>query len=361
MNDFLNCLQNNARLVDNQVEKSLADFSKYSSKISPKLNPLIKLLLDSCRGGKRIRGVLVRLGYKLARAMAGAKLDHLEGGEEIVKVAAAFEILHASILIHDDVIDQSPLRRGKKTLYMALRPEDGRVGADHYGISQAIGLADIGLFLAVKIIADTNFPLEQKSQALSFFAQTVINTGLGEVLDVEIPHLGGERREEDVVTIHKLKTAYYTISAPLKLGAILSGARLDFLHQLDQFGESLGIAFQIQDDILGVFGDEKQLGKSVTSDVEEGKNTLLITYALEKANSKQKQILNNLYGKNNLTPAEFNQIKQIFVSGGALDYSKKQALSYVTKAKKIIPSITKDVKMSIILSQMADYLVERTK
>lgn len=359
--DFKRYLAGIAQMLDQQIEQILTNFLHEVEKINPKLTPFALGLISSCKGGKRVRGILVKLGFEIA---SGRSLD--PRNDEIIKVGAAYEILHAAILIHDDIIDQSELRRGKLTLYKAL-------GGNHYGISQALMLGDIGLFLPIKLIADSSFLGEYKNMALSFFAQTVINTGWGEVLDVELSVRGkgkGEReksREEaDVIAIHSLKTAQYTISGPLILGAILGGGDKGLLGELGKYGEKLGIAFQIQDDILGVFGDEEELGKSVSSDIEEGKNTLLITEALKRASPRQKRILDRYYGK----PFDFAQgkgdkgleeVRKVFLETGSLDYSRQLAVQYVTQAKKIIPQITKDSNMRKLLEQMADYLVERRK
>ncbi len=362
--DLPDYLKKQAQSINSEVNRALTRFRKEVELTNSHLIPLVDLLIASCQGGKRVRGMLVELGYEIAQihlvhlggVMASASLQPatVRGVKEITKIGAAYEILHASILVHDDVIDESKLRRGQITLYRKL-------GGDHYGISQAIGLGDIGLFLPVKIIAETGFDSKLKNKAISFFAQTIINTGLGQILDVELPHLRGERKEKDVIAIHTLKTAQYTVSGPLILGAILAGANGNLQKELVKFGGNLGVAFQIQDDILGVFGDEGELGKSTTSDIEEGKNTLLITYALQKATAKQNEILKRYYGTGEVGEKELEQVREVFVQTGALDYSRKQAAAYVKMAIKILPQITKDSKMSKLLQQLAEYLVERTK
>lgn len=348
--DFKSYLNEAALEIDQEMDRFFGIWSEEVESVSPSLVPLAKVFTENCGGGKRLRGALVKLGYEIG----GANLFHLEGGKEVLKVAAAVEIFQTAILAHDDIIDQSPLRRGKSTIYRQL-------GGDHYGISQTIVLADVGFFLSVRLIGQTDFPAEYKNKATNVFAQTVINTGLGEILDVELPHLKGERIEKDVVTIHKLKTSYYTIIDPLQLGAILAGASDNTLKAIGEFGEALGVAFQLQDDILGVFGDEKTLGKSVTSDIKEGKNTLLIIEALKMANEDQKKVLDRYYGKGNVGDTGLQEVRKVFIDTGALDKSRKEALKYVATAKKVIPQITEDLKKAELLSQMADFLIERDK
>lgn len=366
--DFKSYLKETARELDQEIENILGDWLKEVEKTSPKLVPLAQAFIKACQGGKRIRGTLVKLGYEIAMS-SWLDQDLKDSGvvpqsgisqndnSEVIKIGAAYEIFHAAILAHDDISDLSPLRRGQKSLYRAL-------GGNHHGISQAINLGDAGYFLATKVISESDFPDKEKNKALAHFSKTMVATATGQMLDIELPHLGGKRVEEDVIKIMKLKTGQYSASAPLQIGAILAGVDQKLLGCLGLFGENLGIAFQIQDDILGVFGDEKELGKSTTSDIEEGKNTLLITEALKRANPAQREILDKYYGKGdqgNLGDRGVKEIRKVFLETGSLDYSRQKGVKYVLRAKSIIPKITKDKRWLQILTEMADFLVQRSK
>lgn len=342
--DFQSFLRTTAQEINEETEKFFTDWMLEVGKVSPKLLPLNQAFIDSCDGGKRLRGALVKLGYELA---------HGSTDPEILKPASAFEIFQTAILIHDDIIDQSPTRRCKPTLYKAL-------GGDHYGISQSISLGDIGFFLAEKLITGSDFPDDRKNKALAFFIKMMLDTALGEVLDVELPHQKSIT-EEDILTVFRLKTARYTIVGPLCLGAILGGADEELLFRLGEFGESLGIAFQIQDDILGVFGDEKVIGKSVASDIEEGKSTLLYLYALKHGDSQQREVLEKYYGRGKIGEKEHEQIKEVFKSTGALDSSCSLGLKYVVQAKKIIREMAIKPEPKKLLLELADFLVNREK
>ncbi len=331
--------------IDYVIKQCLDDWSANASKINSELDPILAEFIKASDGGKRLRGALIILGYELAGN---------EYTDEILKASAAIEIFQTAILAHDDIIDQSPLRRGKPTIYKAL-------GQDHYAISQTICLGDMGFFLGVQLIAESDFPADRKNKALAVFSKMVINTGLGEMLDVELPRLPRNKTEDAVLAIHKLKTAYYTIIYPLTIGGILGGASEELIQKFEHFGNDLGIAFQIQDDILGVFGSEKELGKSVTSDIEEGKNTLLITQALKNANPEQEKILDQYYGKGKVGEEELAKIRTVFEQTGSLEYSKQKALEYVNRAKLVIPEITKDQNYQSLLSEMADFLIFRSK
>ncbi|MBI2039532.1 polyprenyl synthetase family protein [Candidatus Microgenomates bacterium] len=275
--DFKSYLEHSAQELDREIQSILGVWLKEVEGISPKLIPLAKAFIKACQGGKRIRGTLVRLGYEIGNQSSAVSLQ----SPDIIKVGAAYEIFHTAILIHDDIIDESLLRRGQPSLYKAL-------GGGHYGISQAISLADLGFFLSFKIITEAEFDNQRKLEALKLFFDTIVNTALGQILDLE---------KTDPILIAKLKTAHYTIAGPLQLGAILGGAKEELVKLLGLYGVNLGIAFQIKDDILDGDG----------------------TFELE------------------------------------------QAIHYKNQAIKLLPSITKDPKMSKLLKQMAEYLVERKK
>jgi geranylgeranyl diphosphate synthase, type I len=360
--NFKKYLENVAGDLDWEIDHILSQYLNEIKKFNPKLTPFVIALMNSCKGGKRIRGALVKLGFEIVSGSYNAQIAK----PEIIRVGAAYEIFHASILIHDDIVDQSDMRRGRLTLYRALGGNLPSGRQVHYGISQALLLADVGFFLSTKLIADCKLPDAFKAQALSHFSKVVIDTGWGEILDMELSNLkdqetGYSGQEEDVLAIHRLKTARYTISGPLQIGAILAGGEDGLLRSLEEFGENLGLAFQIQDDILGVFGDEKELGKSVTSDMEEGKNTLLITESLKNANQKQKEFLEKHYGKGKIGNKTLQQIRKIFQDTSSLVYSKSQAVKYVGLAESVIPEITQDKDLEKLLTEMAYFLVERSK
>ncbi len=275
--DFEKYLKSIAKKLDLEIEKIFKDQLEEASRTDKKLMPLIFAFSKSCHGGKRIRGALVELGYEIGKQASGVRRQ----ASDILKIGAAYEILHGAILVHDDIIDQSLIRRDKPSLYQVL-------GGNHYGISQALSLGDYGFFLSYKIICKANFPDKHKIKALIFFSQAMMNTGWGEMLDLE---------DVDPIIVMKLKTACYTISGPLQLGAILGEADAKLIRLLGEFGENLGIAYQIRDDIL----DEEEKSK----------------------------------------------------------VTEKTAKMYEDKALKVLPQVAQDPKMSKLLQQMVKYLVER--
>ncbi|HEX7042468.1 MAG TPA: polyprenyl synthetase family protein [Patescibacteria group bacterium] len=335
--DFQAFLKSSAQ----KIQKILPSLFLKDLPSNSKLKKILKNLQSNTKGGKYIRGSLIRLGYMLIKN---------EENKNILTVASSYEILHTSLLIHDDIIDKSILRRGRKSLWKVV------------GQNLAICLGDVGFFLTNKIIAESKFQPYLKTEALSVLNKTILNTFYGEMLDVAISENRKTKRlEKEVLLIHKLKTASYSISGPLLIGAILAGADKKMLDNINLFGENLGIAFQIQDDILGTFGNESEVGKSVTSDIEENKNTLLIIYALLTGTKEQKNFLKTHYGTKEISSIDHKHIKRIFEDTGALAYSEKKAKFYAGNARKNIDKITDNKRYQKILNQLVDFTLNRQK
>ena len=341
--DLDNFLKQEIPLVDQALIDYLTGKKQQLIKINPSFKKLLEVFIDANREGKRLRALLIKLGY----LMAGGKDQ-----KKILDPMLAIEIFHTSILAHDDIIDESPLRRGKPTVYYAL-------GNDHYALSQTICLADYGMFLANKLLVDSNFDEKNKNLALQIFQNIVLDTILGEMIDIEIPSQKILPTQNDANTISLFKTARYTFTGPLQIGAALAGAKTDLFQKLQIYGDNLGIAFQIQDDILGIFGSIEETGKSNSSDMEEGKVTILAAYAFE--NSDQKPVLQDLYGKKGLNKKEAEQIRHIFKSSGALDFAHQIALKYTQSAISAIDSLDVDQQWKSLLKELADFLMKRKK
>ncbi len=319
----------------------------------PIVENLIHRLAAMHQGGKKVRAVLVRLGYELA---GGDNLD------AIVSLAASYEILHSFLLIHDDVIDQAPLRRGMPTLHVQFKKlhqlNHLRGDAAHYGEALAITLGDIDAFLALKLLLESDIAPENKQAVLNFLVDVLIKTGFGQVLDIDLS-LRAQKLESDIITIHTLKTAQYTVVGPMLAGAIAAGADVNLQNLLKEAVLPLGIAFQIQDDILGVFGDEKVTGKSSKSDIAEGKNTLLIAYALKHASKADVDKLNQIYGKRPVSDSNLKTVQAIFKRCGSLEYSQKQLQDLLAKSLNLIERLPIDQSYRQLLTQMANLLTNR--
>ncbi|MEK7071896.1 MAG: polyprenyl synthetase family protein [Patescibacteria group bacterium] len=194
----------------------------------------------SLRPGKRGRTILVNCGYFLA----GGK-----DKKEILQTSIFIELIHNYLLIHDDIIDRDKLRRGKPTVHQYY-------GGNHFGESMAICVGDLVNALGYEILTNSKFPNNCKISALETLNRTIIRTGHGQMLDLWLR--SREITEKDVFNIYQNKTAFYTLVAPLQIGAILAGAKQAFLNKIEKFALPLGVAFQIQDDLSDIKKDTKE-------------------------------------------------------------------------------------------------------
>jgi geranylgeranyl pyrophosphate synthase len=317
------------RKVQGYVMRILRGYSVSFGKHNKILEKKFTKFEEASVGGKCLRGALVLLGYKIA----GGKSQ-----DEVLNAAAAIEIFQTAILSQDDFIDKSKFRRGRLSLYRAL-------GGDHKAISETICLSDLGFFICFKLVSNL------RPEAIKIFSEALVHTALGEMLDVDLDYK--KSSEKDVLTIADLKTANYTFAAPL---AVQGGGDQKLLAKIRSFSTNLGIAFQIQDDILGVFGNEKILGKSTDSDIKEAKVTFLIARALETAKGQDLKILKSIYGKQDLTGKEKEVFKQTLLKLGVLEYVSSLAESYFDKALDSLNGVDAPLLYSLV-----DYLRLRKK
>lgn len=271
------------------------------------------------RGGKRIRGALVMVGY----TMCGGRDQAM-----IVQAARAIEIFHAYILMIDDIQDRSSLRRGKPTAHEMLaghhRRHHWRGDPQHAGISLTLNAATAGAHAAENILANLNADPQLKLNALSITNRTMVITDHGQTYDI-MNELLPKPCPEFVEQILEWKTAQYSFINPLHVGMVLAGAGCKATDAITPYARHAGRAFQLCDDILGIFGDEQELGKSPMDDIREGKHTMLIFYALEHASAEDKAFLERCLGDSGLTNREFERCKKIIKSSGALEHTRRLA------------------------------------
>ena len=308
--------------------------------------------------GKRMRAALVHCGYRAV------------GGKDEVRInyaSASIEILHSFFLIHDDIIDKSALRRKQPTIHEIYKNKYEEIGLlrglktedkEHFGASAAIMAGDVCCSLAYEALFESGFSDKNTIEALKMMQKTVLLTGVGEMVDVITP-LYKRATEDDVLHINYLKTALYTVEAPLMLGAILHGAGPEVLDALSKYGSPVGIAFQIQDDILGIFGSEEALGKPVGSDIKEGKQTLLTVKAFEKASPSQRNKLTSMLGNPEISVSDVNDVKDIIVGTGSLNYSRDKAVALVAEGKRSLRDIDIQPDIRELLFGIADNMIDR--
>ncbi len=332
LNDYINHFNEKITLKDNR-------FLKDNLEVFKKLNS----------DGKLIRGTLINLGYKL-----------LKGDSEYsYPLAAAFEIFQTSILIHDDIIDNDDLRRGKTTIHKYV---GDKYNSKDLGRNIAICMGDLGFYESIRMIANSYNGDSSLGKIISYFSDIVLKTIDGEILDVitpfkEINNLENDSLENDIMEVYKLKTAYYTIIGPLALGLILAGVNDKQLELIEKFGYNVGVAFQLQDDILGIYGNE--IGKTVGSDIREFKTTMLYSYTKQKSNYYSELL--KYYGKTT-TEESIAAVRNIFENSGALEYTRNMIEKLYSDAINILDTIdfiSDDDKL--ILNGLINYLKERNK
>lgn len=334
-----------------KADKFLDSYLDEKKKLAGKIDPILVKALNSFEktlyGGKKARGALTVLGYKIA------------GGKEnkaILQVSCAIEVLHNFLLIHDDIIDKDIKRRGRETLHVYYSKKRG----SEYGQSIAMVIGDMGSFLGFELVTNSNFPKEKINKALSKLNYYLLLTVYGEILDIDFD-FKTKVSWEDIYKARLYKSAYYTLVMPLTVGAVLGRVSKRSLAAIEKYGSKVGIAFQLRDDVLGIFGDPKVTGKSNESDIREGKKTLLYAKALESASKKQREFLLENYGKKGIRQKEIARIRKIFEKSDSLSHSEELARKLANQGKAYIPEITKNKKLQLILSNLADFLVTRDK
>ena len=306
-----------------QIDKSLAAFMS-RIKRDYKLHLVNPVLYESIREfalrkGKRIRPLLLVLSYK------GYRSPKKKDSASIYQASTCIELLHNFMLIHDDIIDRSNLRRGKQTLHRLLGRIVKTEDREKLGYDLGIIAGDIVYALAIDAFLAINEAPKRKERALKYFIQTAAFTAMGEFIDT----LHGVEKinrvkEKDVFLNYTLKTARYTFDCPLVVGAILAGAPEGDIKKLCQLGVLVGQAFQIQDDIIGVFDSQKNIGKSILSDLVESKKTLLVCHAYQTLRGQAKKRFMTHFNKPKKTYHDLVAIRKIFLETGSLRYSLKE-------------------------------------
>ncbi len=319
------------KTFDQELLSYLDDQSGKLSKIDPKgeilLKEIRKMILS---GGKRLRPSFSYFGYLAC------------GGKERKKArfaSFALELGHTFALIHDDIIDNSGLRHGQPTVFKSL------------GTAGAILAGDLALILADEIFTGLNF----SSKAKGYFDLLKKEVIIGEYLDV----LGGET-EKEVLKIIEYKTARYSVVRPLQIGASLAKAEDKVFKVFEVYGLSLGIALQLADDILGMFGKEEIIGKPVGQDLEEGKVTLLLIKTKERAKKEDREKLDSLLGKKSPSKKDLDWVRNLMVETGSLSYCQNLAKEYVLKAKSALGTYPFVKEGKGFLFEVADFITERT-
>ncbi|MBA3679373.1 polyprenyl synthetase family protein [Candidatus Saccharibacteria bacterium] len=332
-------------------DQRIADAALLSSEYKKLVSDTAKQTL---RGGKRLRPALAVLGYRIAGGTDDVK---------IIKAAAALEIFHNYLLIHDDIMDRDDRRHGganisglyKKRLAKSLSEPE----AQHVADSFSILAGDINCGLSYEALLAAGFSNDLTLQATARLNKAVFEVAAGQHLDV----LGSYAKKlslQNIIAISQHKTADYSVIMPLQFGAILAGVKNGLLESMSNYGQPLGIGFQLTDDVLGMFGNQKNTGKPILSDLHEGKQTVLMHYGIQLASPKQKKTLSYIVGNPRANLADLKVARQILEENGAKAKTLIIAQQYSKKAISFVPAITKEEQLQKLLIDFADYCVARS-
>jgi geranylgeranyl diphosphate synthase, type I len=265
----------------------------------------------SVAGGKMFRASFCWWGHLAIRPAAD--------DDALVRACASLELLHASALVHDDYMDASDSRRGRPSTHRTFEREHGASGwrgdPEQYGASGAILLGDLLLSWSDELLRRCGLPLAVVAPALDVFDLCRTEVIAGQFLDVSA-QARGQADVDTAMTVLRYKSAKYSIERPLHLGAALAGGGPEQLGDLSAFGLPLGEAFQLRDDLLGVFGDPDTTGKPAGDDLVEGKRTVLVALALDSAPAGDAALLDRSLGTP-LSPDQVERLRGIIDASGA--------------------------------------------
>jgi len=321
--------------IKNKIENEIRGYIALTDnvyrlrRISPLLLKCIKEFIT--RKGKRVRPILFVIGYM---GFSGKEAPGL------YRSALSMELLHDFMLVHDDIIDKSDTRRGRPSMHKMLNDYlRGWRKRKFSGEDLGIVIGDVIYALGLNAFLEIKEDGKRKEAALKKLIEAALFTGSGEFIELlyglkDIKDI----TREDIYKVYDYKTACYTFAAPLTIGATLAGADQSQIDKLFRYGICLGRAFQIKDDIHGMFSEEKETGKSSLTDLQEAKKTILIWYAYNHSNSKNKARMKNIMLKSNISLADLHKMREIIAMSQALDFAGREIEQLIKKARALINS-----------------------
>lgn len=308
-------------------------------------------------GGKRLRAAFCHWGYLSVHPdPSSAELAALG------RAAASLELLHASALVHDDLMDASDTRRGRPATHRGFAAEHRAAGwsgdPEQYGAAAAILLGDLLLAWADELLRTCGLPLERVAPALRIFDLCRSEVIAGQFLDISV-QARGHADEATAMTVLRYKSAKYSIERPLHVGAALAGADDARLAALTAYGLPLGEAFQLRDDQLGVFGDPAVTGKPAGDDLVEGKRTVLVALALQGAPPDDRDHLDRSLGRP-LDDAEVDRLRAIIRASGAEDAVEQRIDDLTRAALAAVDAAAVDDRARTALRELAGAATRRS-
>ena len=344
-----------------QVQAALDAFlDEQAQRLAPLGDDASRLLTEAravVSGGKRFRAAFCHWGH---HAVAGTPGD--DGAEAaLVRACASLELLHASALVHDDYMDASDTRRGRPATHRGFAAEhrtDGwRGDPEQYGASAAILLGDLLLSWSDELLRRCGLPTERVVSALDVFDRCRSEVITGQFLDVSV-QARGVADVDAAMTVLRYKSAKYSVERPLHIGATLAGGSEHQLAQLGAFGLPLGEAFQLRDDLLGVYGDPSMTGKPAGDDLIEGKRTVLVALALDAAPAESAARLDSALGRD-LDAEQVAELRRIIDESGAHAQVEDVIGQLADRATSALREADLDERARAVLLELATAVTDR--
>ena len=334
------------------------------TRLGGSLAPVVDQLEAFTAGGKRTRARFVLAGA----AQAGVH-ESDPRFEAVLAAATAVELFHAAALVHDDLLDRSDTRRGRPAthrVFERVHAEGGWIGdREHFGVSAAILAGDLLLMWSDDLFVEAGAGVDDAAAARFRAEVSRMRTEVtaGQYLDIveELawPVVPVAERAGRAVAIATSKSARYSVEAPLVLGALLAGADDALIARIREFGLPLGLAFQLRDDVLGVFGDSAVTGKPAGDDLREGKRTLLIAEVEQRAAAADVEFIDSRLGRPDLDDAEIARIQRLIIDSGALEAVEARIQAWLDDALAALDRIELEPELRRMMIGLAERTARR--
>lgn len=348
--------------VSQRLDKFLSEQLSYASTLGPEAETLARSGASALRGGKRLRARFCLTGW---HAVAGGEQRF---DDAALAVATALEIFHAAALVHDDLVDNSDTRRGQPAAHRALQNSHRDAGwtgdSDAFGRSGAILLGDLLVAWSDDLLEEGLADAPTAAATRRAYAQMRRDVTIGQFLDVAEESAytvyPDDTHAERALRVASYKSARYSIQQPLQIGAALAGADAAQLAALGRFGHDVGMAFQLRDDVLGVFGDTAETGKPVGDDLREGKRTVLVAYVRERLSAEDRRAVDAMLGDPALDAEQVGILQRTIVDTGALARTEELIADYARRADDALTDAPLGVEALAELRALARAATQRT-
>lgn len=347
--------------LTDRIDGVLADFLDSRGEFLATVGPELQTVAAAAsrfvlNGGKRLRP---RFAYWGWRTVKSADADDTG----LLQAAASLELLQACALVHDDIMDGSAVRRGMRAThaeFAALHRDNQWPGdADRFGTGAALLIGDLLLTWADTMFAAAPLPTGARTSARAVYDQMRQLVIAGQYLDVLVQNRG-DFSVEDSLRVARFKTSIYTVDGPLYLGAAAAEAGPEVYAALSDYGAAIGEAFQLRDDVLGVFGDPSRTGKPVGDDLREGKRTLLVALAIRAASPAQADLLRRKLGDRSLDDADVAALREVISGSGALDQVEQRITERTAEARRALQTDAISAQACAALEDLAVASTDRS-